>query len=69
MDLARLLQMIGNMVMRALMQLGLRRGVDVWAGKGKAAAEMTPAEKQAAKQARKAIKRARQAARITRRLR
>lgn len=69
MDLGKLLQMLGNMVLRALMRAGLRWGTDRLAGRGKPADQMSPAERQAAKQTRKAIKRARQAARITRRLR
>jgi len=74
MDFGKLIQMVVNLVVRRLLHIGVNKGIDLLASKGKPAAPaapdepMTPAEEQAAKQARKAAKRARQAAQITRRL-
>jgi hypothetical protein len=53
---------------RKLMNQGISKGVQMAAGKGKPAHEMTAAERKQAQVGREAIKRARQAARITRRL-
>ena len=69
MDLNRLIQMIINMVLRRFINLGINKGIDAVANRGKAPAQMTPEEQQAAQATRAAVKRARQAARITRRLR
>lgn len=69
MDPMKLLQMLWNMILRRVLRIGVNKGIELAAGKGKPAAQMTPAERKAAKSARQAVKRARQAARITRRLR
>lgn len=68
MDWAKLLQSLLNMVMRRAVQTGVMKGVEMLASKGKTPEEMTPAERQAAKEARKAAKRARQALGVVRRL-
>ena len=53
--------------------LGIKKGIDLLANRGKDPAQMTPTERAAAAKtqqtAREAVKRARQAARITRKLR
>jgi hypothetical protein len=64
MDFGRLLQMVLNMVLRRSINTAIRHT----AAKGKAPKDMTPAERDQARQARALAKRARQAARITRRL-
>ncbi|WP_444452297.1 hypothetical protein ACTTAI_14880 [Rhodobacter capsulatus] len=69
MDPMKLLQMVWNTILRRLLRLGVNKGIELAAGKGKPASQMTPAERKAAKSARQAVKRARQAAAITRRLR
>ncbi|MGO4853215.1 hypothetical protein [Phaeovulum sp. W22_SRMD_FR3] len=53
---------------RKLLNQGISKGVQLAAGKGKPAHQMTPAERKQAQVGREAIKRARQAARVTRRL-
>lgn len=69
MDLGRLVQMIVNQVIRRLVNLGMTKGIDTVANRGKAPRSMTPEERQAAQNTRAAVKRARQAARLTRRMR
>lgn len=69
MNLNQIINMLIRMVMKRLMNFGITRGIEMAAGKGKAPAEMTPAERKAAGDMRAAAKRARQAARITRRMR
>lgn len=69
MNMNQLINMMIRMVMQKLMNFGIRKGTQLAAGKGKPAAEMTPAERKAARDMRAAVKRARQAARITRRIR
>ncbi len=58
---------------RAAIALGIAKGIDTLANRGKDPSEMTPEERRQADKARKdtrqMVKRARQAARITRRLR
>ncbi|MDF2140016.1 hypothetical protein [Paenirhodobacter sp. CAU 1674] len=69
MTLDRLITTAINTIMRRLLNLGITKGIDMAAGKGKSQAQMTPEERKQAQNARAAVKRARQAARITRRLR
>jgi hypothetical protein len=68
MDVQRLISMLGRMFLRKAMTKGLNAGIDLVARKGKAPADMTPADHDQARKARDLAKRARQAARITRRL-
>jgi hypothetical protein len=68
MDVQRLISMLGRMFLRKAMTKGLNAGIDLFARKGKAPADMTPADHEQARQAREMAKRAKQAARITRRL-
>ena len=60
-------------VTRAAVAIGITKGIEYMANRGKAPAEMTPEERQLAAKAkhdaRTMVKRARQAARITRRIR
>ena len=60
-------------VIRAAVAVGIAKGIDAVANRGKDPAQMTPTERAAAAKtqqtAREAVKRARQAARITRKLR
>lgn len=62
-----------NAVTRAAMAIGITKGIEYLARRGKDPAQMTDAERREAanlsKTSRQAIKRARQAARITRRMR
>lgn len=69
MDPMKLLQMVWNMTLRRLLRIGVAKGIELAAGQGKPATQMTKAERKAAKSARQAAKRARQAAAITRRMR
>lgn len=69
MDWMRLLSPILRILGRATLDTAMRRGPDLIAGKGKPASQMTPAERQQARNTRTLVKKARQAARITRRLR
>jgi hypothetical protein len=64
----RFLQMVVNTVMRRVMNLMVNRGVDHFAGKGKAPSEMSKEERAQAKSARQAIRRTRQIARMARRI-
>jgi len=68
MSLDRLINQLIRMVTRRAVNFGINKGVELAAGKGKPASQMTAAERKAAQDSRAAIKRARQAARITRRL-
>lgn len=65
-------EQIVNMVMRIfgrrMINLGITKGIDVAARRGKPEAEMTEAERKQARAARVAARRARQALRIGRRL-
>ncbi|MEJ2031201.1 MAG: hypothetical protein P8X66_15430 [Maritimibacter sp.] len=65
----RLLMMFLRPLIRRLVNRGVDAGIDRVAGKGKSRDEMTPAERQQAKQAREMSKRAKLAMRITRRMR
>lgn len=60
-------------VIRAAVAVGIAKGIDAVANRGKAPADMTPEERQLAEKARRdtraMVKRARQAARITRKIR
>ncbi|WP_225972641.1 hypothetical protein [Paracoccus jeotgali] len=60
-------------LMRAAMAVGIAKGINTVANRGKDPASMTPAERAQAKKTQKnsrdMVKRARQAARITRRIR
>lgn len=69
MNLEKLIQMVVNQLVRKLVDLGVTKGIDRLAGKGKAGAQMTPEERDQAKGMRETVKRARKAMQITRRLR
>lgn len=69
MDFNRLIAMLGRMFFRRAANWGIRKSIDMAAGKGKPAAQMTPEERQLARKGREAAKLARKAARVTRRLR
>ena len=69
MSLEKLIQMVVNLVLKRLVNLGVTKGIDLVAGKGKPGAKMIPEERDQAKGLRETVKRARQAAQITRRLR
>ncbi|MDN5787557.1 hypothetical protein [Pseudorhodobacter sp.] len=64
----QIINMVINQIIRRLVNTGINKGVSMFAGKGKPAAELTPAERKQAASARDTVKRARQTARITRRL-
>jgi hypothetical protein len=68
MNANQIINMVMRMLGRRLINGGINKGIDLAAGRGKPAAEMTPEEHAQATQARQLAKRARQAARITRRL-
>jgi hypothetical protein len=61
----RIINMIINQVIRRFVNIGVNKGIDYAARKGKPAEKLTPAQSNAA---RETAKRARQAAKITRRL-
>lgn len=68
----QIIRMLGQMAMRALVTIGITRGIDWWARRGNKDRDpdrpMTAEERARAQTARKLARRARQAARITRRL-
>ncbi|WP_415183108.1 hypothetical protein [Phaeovulum sp.] len=64
----KMVRLITRVLTGTLVAFGLKRGIDLVAGKGKPTAKMTQSERQQAKTARAAVKRARQAARLTRRI-
>jgi len=68
MTLDRIINMVVKSVVNRLVRLGVDRGIDAVAGKGKARDEMTGEERAAAQGARATARRARQAARLTRKL-
>lgn len=68
MDLSRILDMVIKTVVRRLVGRGVDAGINLVAGRGKPAADLTPEEVQQAKEAKAAAKRARQAAGLMRRL-
>ena len=68
MEIGWMLNMILRIVTRRAVELGVNKAIDVAARGGKAAAEMTAAEKAAAKSARQNVGRVRKAMRFARRL-
>ncbi|MCV2872979.1 hypothetical protein OEZ71_11805 [Defluviimonas sp. WL0050] len=68
MDAQRLINTIVNIVTRRLINLGINKGIDTVARKGKPKNKMTAEDRKQAQDARALAKRARQAAKITRRL-
>ena len=68
MDFAKLVQMIANMFLCKAVNVGVKKGIDVMARRGKAPAQMTAAEHEQARKARDLVKTARKAARVTRRI-
>ena len=62
----RFLQSMINMFMRRFMNTAISKGIDYVAGGGKSREDMTPAERDQAKQARQMSKRARQVSRFGR---
>ncbi len=67
MQIDRLLMTLLRRVMGPLLNRGIDRGIDLAAGRGVSADEMTPADRARARQAKQLARRARQAARLTRR--
>jgi len=68
MKLDQIISMAMRIFGRRMINLGVSKGIDAAAGRGKPASEMTPEERAQAQSARQAAKRARQAVRLARRL-
>jgi hypothetical protein len=68
MDLGRIINMAVNIVMRRVLNAGISKGMNHFAGKGKSDAPMTPEDKEQAAKGRDMTKRARQAAQVTRKI-
>ncbi|MEZ5731388.1 MAG: hypothetical protein R3D97_03575 [Paracoccaceae bacterium] len=68
MDLNRLINMVINTVTRRLVNLGINKGIEMAARRGKTDGPMTAEERAQVKAGRDMAKRARQASKITRRL-
>ncbi|GGE23577.1 hypothetical protein SAMN05421774_107157 [Gemmobacter megaterium] len=68
MDTNRFFTMLSRMFFRRATNWGVRKGIDMAAGKGKPAAQMSTQERDMARKGRDAVKLARKSARITRRL-
>ncbi|MFV2033763.1 MAG: hypothetical protein ACC631_01400 [Halocynthiibacter sp.] len=68
MNFQRIINLIIRQVMRRLVNRGISKGIDMTAGRGKPAAEMTPEERKLAADAKQTAKRVRQARRATRRI-
>jgi hypothetical protein len=64
----RIITMVINQVIRRFVNIGISKGIDLVAGKGKPAAQMTTDEKAQARQGRETAKNARQMAKMARRL-
>jgi hypothetical protein len=64
----RIITMVINQVIRRFVNIGISKGIDLVAGKGKPAAQMTPEEKTQARQGHETAKNARQMAKMARRL-
>ena len=64
----RIFQMILNRLLGRLINKGINTGINHFAGGGKPAHQMSPAERDQARQAQQVAKRARQAANLARRL-
>ena len=65
----RIFQMILNRVIGRLINKGINSGINNFAGGGKPADQMTPAEREQARAARQTAKRLRQATNLARRFR
>jgi hypothetical protein len=68
MNMNGLINMVLRRLFRQAVNRGISGGINLAAGKGKPAAEMTPQERQQAAGAKQTAKRARQAARLSRRM-
>lgn len=68
MDFNRIVTMITRMFTRRATNWGIRKGIDLAAGKGKPASKMTAQERQLASKGRQAVKLARKSARIGRKM-
>lgn len=68
MNMQQLINMVIRTVTRRLINLGINKGMDVVARKGKPKGHITAGDRKQAQDARALAKRARQAAKITRRL-
>ncbi len=68
MAIEQILNTVMRLFGRRMINLGINKGVDVAARRGKPEADMTEAERAQARSARQAAKRARQAVRLGRRL-
>ena len=67
MDLNRIIQMIVNTLLRRFMGRAINTGIDYAARRGKAAGDMTPAEREQARSAKDLAQKARKVSRLTRR--
>ncbi|AWD20451.1 hypothetical protein [Pseudogemmobacter blasticus] len=67
MDFNRLLTQLVNMFLRQIMNRGIKTGIDYASRRGKPAAQMTPEERQKARQSRTLAEQARRAAQMLRR--
>ncbi|GLS87756.1 hypothetical protein GCM10010873_27300 [Cypionkella aquatica] len=65
----RIIQMILNRFLGRLVNIGVNKGIDYAAGRGKSPDQMTPAEREQARAGKDMSKRARQAAKLMRRIR
>lgn len=68
MDLNQLVSMITRIFIRKAVNMGINKGIDVAARRGKSPEQMTAADHDQARSTRDLAKRARKAARTTRRL-
>ncbi len=68
MTLDRLINMVVNVVMRRLINLGINKGIGMFSKRGKPSGPVVSTEAKHRQEARETAKRARQAAKITRRL-
>lgn len=68
MNFDQIINMVVKSVINRLVRLGVDRGINAVAGRGKAQDEMTDEERATGQDARATARRARQAARLTRKL-
>lgn len=67
MQIDRLFMMLLRRLLGPLLNRGISKGVDLFAGRGKAPEDMSPEDRARVRQAKQLARRARQAARLTRR--
>ena len=68
MNFDSIINMISRMFLRRATNWGIRKGIDMAAGKGKPASQMSRHERDMARKGRETVKLARRAARISRRM-